>query len=103
MKRKILFALIVIIGSIFVRYNSELNSRETMSSLLLANIEALAGDEYYKEFAEKTSDTWQEGPFYDTSGETAREYYWVYTRVDCLGNGVVKCEYDFSAELKYVN
>lgn len=103
MRKKMLFALTALIVSAFVCYNSGQKNHETISSLLFANIEALAGDEYYKDFAEKYSDTWQEGPFYDTSGNTAREYYWVYTYVDCLGEGVVKCERDYSAERQYVN
>lgn len=68
MKKNILFALVTIIVSTFVCYNSGMRNHETMPSLLLANIEALAGDEYYKDFAEKFSDTWQDGSFYDTSG-----------------------------------
>ena len=53
MRKKMLFALTALIVSAFVCYNSGQKNHETISSLLLANIEALAGDEYYKRFCGK--------------------------------------------------
>ncbi len=102
MKTKMRVTIIPVIAFASIMICKEANHQKSQqNSISLKNIEALASREYHQDFAEKQSITSQDGPYYQIIDNEVKEYYWVYTEVICLGEGVVKCEPDLSAELIY--
>lgn len=94
--RKVAFAAAVVAVTGYGVYENQ--SKETLSDVMLENVEALADKELNTKFKIKNSRTWDEGPYWDLSGN---RYFFVYSVVECFDDGVVDCEPDASMEIVY--
>ncbi len=104
-KKRIIGLCILLFVSVLVFsvYFSTEMKNEKLSNIMLANVEALAQDEYNYEngSAEKIVNTYDSDPTYTISpdGEKIIENIIVCTETTCYGSGIIKCEYDFSMDL----
>lgn len=104
-KKRIINLCILLFVSAFVFsvYFSIDMKDKRLSDIMLANVEALARDEYDHKngSADKVVHTYDSDPTYTISpdGEKIIENVIVCTETTCYGSGIIKCEYDFSMEL----
>lgn len=104
-KEKMISSCILLFVSVFlcVAYFSLGMKTKELSSIMLANIEALGQNEYDYDYgsAQKVVNTYDSDPTYTVSpdGKNLIENIFVLTETSCYGSGIIKCDYDFNVDL----
>ena len=86
--------IIVFVAGVILSINVVTQRNKMIHDTALANVEALASDEFYTGSASKTERTSQYGPYYNEVTKTF--YYWICTETFCEGLGYVTCNEDFN-------
>lgn len=104
-KEKMISFSILLFVSVYlcgVYFSTGMKTKE-LSSIMLANIEALGQSEYdYQNgSAQKVVNTYDSDPNYTISpdGQNIIENIIVSSETTCYGSGIIKCEYDFNMDL----
>ncbi len=88
------YIYITVVVGLILSVNIAKENNKMLHDATLANVEALASDEFYPGSANKTETTSQYGPFYNE--ETHTLYYWICTETLCDGVGYITCNENFN-------